>query len=100
MGYLDHMQVAHETGFQRKIKLLMQKAAIAIIGEDSQTAGHTERLAYAKTVLSGEASVLEFSIGVVTNTTVAGKIDTSADYDGDLEFVVNSMFNDFAGYDG
>ncbi len=100
MAVLDYMQVANEKGFQRKVKYYMQKAAIAILGEDSETTGHTERVAYASKILSGEASVLEFSVGVVTNTTIAGKIDAGTDYDSDLEFVVNSMFNDFAGYDG
>ena len=78
----------------------MQMAAIAVLGENSQTPGHTERVAYAKMVLNGTASVYEFAVGVVTNSTITSKIDTDADFDGDLEFVVNSMFNDFAGYDG
>lgn len=78
----------------------MQKAAIAILGEEGSTAGHAERVVYAKEILAGTASVYEFAVGVVTNSTIAGKIDAETDYDSDLEFVVNSMINDFAGYDG
>ena len=100
MGYTEHMETANDKGFQNKVKLLMQKASIAIIGESGSTAGHDERVTYAKKVLEGTASVYEFAVGVVTNTTIAGKIDSGTDYDSDLEFVVSSMFNDFAGYDG
>lgn len=100
MGVKEWMFEASGKGFQKKVKYYMQKAAIAVIGEDNTTAGHAERLAYAKKVLDGEASVYEFAVGVVTNTTISGKIDSATDYDGDLEFVVNSMFNDFAGFDG
>ena len=100
MAVIDWMQVANEKGFQRKVKYYMQKAAVAILGEDAQTAGHAERIVYASKILSGEASVYEFSVGVVTNATIAGEIDAQTDFDSDLEFVVNSMFNDFAGYDG
>lgn len=100
MAIINWMHEANEKGFQRKVKYCMQKAAIAILGEDGATTGHAERIAYAKKILNGEASVYEFAVGVVTNTTVSTKLDAGTDYDSDLEFVVNSMFNDFAGYDG
>lgn len=65
------------------------------------TEGHTERVAYAKEVLAGAASILEYAIGVVTNSTIATTIDGGGQpTDSDVEFVVNSMFSDFAGYDG
>jgi len=100
MPLKEWMHEANEKGFQQKIKYYMQKSAIAILGEESTTEGHTERVAYAKQILSGNASIYEYAVGVVTNSTIATKIDNGTDYDSDLEFVVNSMFNDFAGYDG
>lgn len=100
MGYTKYMSTAKDEGFQRKIKLCMQKAAIDVIGEDDQTPGHAERVIYAKKILGGTADVQEYSIGVVTNSTIQGKIDSQTNYDSDLQFVVESMFNDFAGYDG
>ena len=86
--------------FLRQVEYYMVKAAIAIIGEDSQTAGHTERVAYAKTILAGDADISTFAVGVSTNSTIATKIAAEQDYSGDLEFTVTSMFNDYAGYDG
>jgi hypothetical protein len=100
MGLLTRMHEAHEAGFQRKVKYYMQKAALAVLGEESTTKGHTERVAYAKKVLDGTASIYEFAVGVTTNSTIAAKLDAKSDYDSDLEFVINSMFSDFAGYDG
>lgn len=67
MAVTDYMAMANDKGFQRKIKYYMQKAAIAIIGGDSETAGHVERVEYAKKILSGAASIYEFAVAVVTN---------------------------------
>ena len=97
MGLREYAQTAEYDIFQKKIKVLMQKSAIAIMAEAADTASHTERVVYAKKILSGEASVSEYSYGVVTNSTIQGKIDNSTSYDSDLEFVVNSMVNAFAG---
>ena len=95
------MTSAHNTFFQRRVKYFMTKAATAIIGEESTTAGHTERLAFAKEILAGTANILEFAVGVTTNGTIAASIvDGTEVSDSDLEFTVNSLINDFAGYDG
>lgn len=92
---------ANDIGKQRRVKHFMQKAAIDVIGEAGGTPGHAERLVYAKLVLDGTASVSEYAKGVVTNATISASIDSGVDpSDSDLEFTVNSMFNDFAGYDG
>lgn len=101
MGAIECYQHAQKKDFQHKVKYYMQTAALAIIGEDGETAGHTERLAYAIDILSGDANIKEFSIGVVTNSTIAATINMGNEpSDSDIEFTVNSMINDFAGYDG
>lgn len=100
MSAVKCMGLAKNKGFQDRIKYFLTKSATAIIGEDSETAGHAERLIYAKQILSGEASVYEFAVGVVTNSTVAASIAADTDpSDNDLEFTVNSLINDFAGID-
>lgn len=100
MSAIECMRETNDNDFQKKVKYYMQKAAISVLGEEGSTAGHADRLVYAKKILAGEASIKEYCIGIVTNTTIAGKIAAAKNYDDDLEFVVNSMFSDFAGYDG
>lgn len=100
MGAIECYGKAISIDFKAKIKYFMQKAAIAIIGEDGGTVGHAERLVYAKLVLAGTASVEEFAIGVATNSTISTAINGGSEpTDNDIEFTVNSMINDFAGYD-
>ena len=102
MAAIDCMAKANDQGFQRRVKYFMQKAAVAIVGESESTDGHTERVAYATTILTGSASIFEVAIAVTTNSTIATAIGTNGGdpSDNDLEFTVNSLINDFAGYDG
>jgi len=85
--------------FQDKIKWHMYKAAIAVMAEDDATEGHAARIVYASKILDGSASVKEYALGVITNTTIKTAIDSDPvpDFDDDLEFVVSSLFNAFAG---
>jgi len=95
------MEWAESKGAQKRVEYFMKKAAIAIIGESGSTEGHAERVTYAKTVLGGNADVRGYAVGVSTNSTIATTITGGSDpSDNDLEFTVNSMINDFAGYDG
>ncbi len=80
-----------------KVKHEMQLAAIAVMAEDAVTASHAERVIYAKLILDGSASAEEYAIGVITNPTVNAHIIAGTDYTSDLAFVVQSMFNAFAG---
>ena len=100
------MAFANWDFFQDKVKFFMQKAALACLGEsvggdgEPTTEEHTVRVAYAKTVLAGTASVEQYSFAVSTNSTIATSLDAgSLPSDSDIEFTVNSMFNDMAGTD-
>ncbi len=97
MSFSQSMSEANDKGFQRKIKLSMQRAALAVMAESSETANHAERIVYAKKVLSGEASTFEYCVGIVTNAAIAADIAASDDYDSKIDFTVDSMFNAFAG---
>ena len=97
MAALSAMETARDAGFQERIKFFLKKAAIAVMAEALVTAGHTERAAYAKKVLDGDANVLEATQAVVTNATI--ETNGLASSDNDLEFTVNSMFSAFAGFE-
>ena len=98
------MLAARDEGWQRRVKFMTQKAALAVLGEPVGTAGHTERVLYANEVLDGTTNEYEYAVGVATNATILANITddggTSAVTDADLEFTVNSMFSDFSGFDG
>lgn len=88
--------LANEAGWKNRVKYYVIKAALAVMTEDVGTTNHTERVAYSKKVLAGTASFDVFSIGVLTNATIAASQDPAATTDNDLEFTVNSMFTSFA----
>ncbi|MBW2632255.1 MAG: hypothetical protein JRC90_10975 [Deltaproteobacteria bacterium] len=75
----------------------MQLAAVAVMSEAAETTNHAERVVYAKNVLNGSASISEVAIGVLTNATIKVHLAALTDYTDDLAFVVQSMFNAFAG---
>ena len=84
-----------------RIKFFMMRVATNVIGETSSTPGHAERKAYADKVLSGEANVQQMVCAVVTNYTIAAVIDNDeTPVDNDIEFTVNSLWDDFSGYEG
>jgi hypothetical protein len=94
--------IAQQTAFLRRVGYCLNKAAIAVMAEDAGTAGHAERVVYAKEVLDGTANVANAANAVVTNATLTTNGDLASPplfgiSDSDLEFTVNSMFNAFAG---
>ena len=101
MSAIKCMYEANEKGFQNRVKFFMQKAATAILGEDGATVGHADRIVYVKTILDGSASIFEMSIAVTTDSTIATAIEAETAFtDANIETAVNSLINDFAGYDG
>lgn len=108
MSSADCMAIANNGTFQQRVKYYMQRAAIAVMAEAPEHANHADRVAYARRVLdvTGStgmaASIAEYAIAVVTNSTIAATIaanplNQAAISDNDLEFTVNSMFDAFAG---
>jgi len=93
----DYWKYQKNKEFAGKVKFEMQLAAIAIMAEAAETANHADRIIYAKKILDGEASITEFCIGVLTNSTVKAHVVAGTDYTSDLAFIVQSMFNAFAG---
>ncbi len=90
-----YMTAALNGDIKDRIRYYMIKYAISVMAEDGGTAGHALRVAYAKKILDGTASITEYSIGVYTNGAIAA--EGLSPVDGDLEFQVNTIFNAFAG---
>lgn len=97
------MAAANDEGFQNRVKYYMQKGAAAVIGELNTTPGHVERKAYADGVFDGTESVFEMAVAVVTNGTIITNIGAQGGHtavtDADIEFTVNSLWDDFSGFE-
>lgn len=91
----DSMWVAKDQVFQSRVKYFLVKAAVSVMAEANTVDGHAQRVAYAGKVLDGTANVEQVAVAVMTNSTVAA--NGYAAPDGDLEFVVNSMFSALSG---
>ena len=83
--------------FQNKVRFYMVKAAVAVMAEANTVEHHGLRVAYATKVLNGTASGGAYSLGVSVNPTIKAHIDAGTEYDGDLEFTINSLFTAYAG---
>ena len=83
--------------FKGKVDYEMVAAAIAVMSEAADTANHTERVAYAKTILDGSAPKEPVYLGFATNATVKTHLESNTDYTGDLAYVAGALFDAYAG---
>ena len=94
--------IAADSGFQGRCLHALMTAAVNVMAEVNTTAGHPQRLAFARQVIGGSVSLLYVAHAVLTNTTISAESNaaTVPDFgipDGDIQFSVNSLFNAFAG---
>ena len=91
--------------FQAKVQYYMTKAAVAVMAEAYGGTGqptadeHLKRTDYAKKILSGEINITEYCRAVTTNSTITQKFLANQEFQSDLEYVVNSLYDAFAGID-
>ena len=71
-------------------------AAVAVTTENPTTENHAERMLFAKKILYGEISTYHLAYAVLTNPTIQAKIEAGEDYDGDLDYIVDSVYDSFA----
>lgn len=86
-----------DQAFREKVLFYLVKAAIAVMAEDASVDYHAQRVDFARQVLCNGASLDMYSLGVLANPTIKGKVDAGESYNSDLEFVVNSLFTAYAG---
>lgn len=89
--------VADNPAFIKRVEYFLVKAAIAVMNESEATVNHADRLIYASRALNSAVDFRPYALGVLANPTVAALADPATVTDNDLEFVVNSLFNAFAG---
>jgi hypothetical protein len=96
MSFTEQAALAADTSFQNRVRVAMTVAAVDVMGEakgQMTDSVYNKRQSFAYQVLSSSAGYLErFTWGVVANVAITG-----ASTDGDIQFTVNSLWNDLSG---
>ena len=99
----EYQLIAESDTFQSRVQIYMHKAAHAVYAEGGAVGNHALRIALADKILAGESDRVLWSYSCMTNSTLqtSGAVEDSNNLNGisdsDLEFVVNSVYNAFAG---
>jgi hypothetical protein len=95
--------IASDPNFQLACGMALETAAINVLAEDPTTSNHALRSRYAIQVVGGSANLRGVALAVLTNATIAAEANVSeptqqyAIPDSDIQFAINSIFNDLAG---
>ena len=96
----DLMVIATDAIFQRRVEYYLKQAAISVLSEAGSVTGHNARLVFAQKILSGQASIQDYSVGTVTVSGVASVADVAAaDYavtDSAVQSAVGGLYNAYA----
>lgn len=100
-GYImTSVQATHDSyediDYRRRVEYFMVKAAIAVTMEKTETTNHTERLEFAKKILTfPQRYVTSFAIAVLTDPTLLAAPTTEKIVDEDLEVSLNNVWDCF-----
>lgn len=96
MAFEDQAALAVDETFRLRVRVAVVTAAKDVMGEAKGSLTDTvfaKRQSFAYTVISNSAGYLDrFVWGVVSNAAITG-----ASSDGDIQFTVNSLWDDLAG---
>jgi hypothetical protein len=99
----DLNTIANDPTFQGRCMQALELAAVNVAAEGDAVAGHAQRAEYAKAVLAGEVTAPFVAKAVLTNAAIAAEANAqqlstgAAIPDGDIQFAINSLYNDLAG---
>jgi hypothetical protein len=95
VAYVDQAALADDETFRGRVRVAMVTAAINVMGEaketDDQIYGKRQALAYQVLTNSG-SYVDQFSWSVAANVAI-----TASSIDSDIQFTVNSLWDDLSG---
>lgn len=95
MAFLDQWSLANNEDFRKRIEVAIITAAVDINGETPSGNANIDgkRKALALSIINSPSSYVErFAKSVVTNVAISVSSN-----DGDIQFTVNSVWNDIAG---
>lgn len=103
-GFVNLRTIAEYGGFQSRVSYALVVAAVNVMAESAGTVNHAERVIYAKKIINGDYDLIDPSMAVLTNSTIAAESDSTIVSngsfnipDGDIQFAINSLFNALAG---
>lgn len=97
MTYAQQFALVDDSAFRGRIAMALVKAAQNIQTEPVETPNHAERLTYAVLILKNPGSMAwDFIYDVSSNVTIAAA-GATASADGDLDFVIATVWNTKAG---
>lgn len=93
---------AETPNFQRRIRYCLVKTAMAVLAESINTAGHADRVVYAKKIIGGGYDVIAAGLAVLTDTNLkaSGNLsnqDTFGLNDTEVQTAVDLQFSALAG---
>ena len=92
MAYRDQWNLATDDNFMRRVEVAMCGAAIAIQGESTGTANHTNRANYAKLVLNNPESYMPlFSMAICAYDSALAAASTDSAIQNDVNAVWNAL---------
>lgn len=93
--------IAQQQRFKDRVNFYVIKAASAVMIEDVGTASHAARVEFAVKVFSAAYNVNQYVFAVLTSVAALSKLSDVAGHNGvsdaELEPIVNSFYNAFAG---
>jgi hypothetical protein len=96
VSYTEQAALATDVSFQNRVRVAMITAAVDVMGESKGVmtdSVYNKRQSFAYQVLSNSGGFLDrFAWAVVANVAITG-----ASVDGDIQFTVNSLWNDLSG---
>lgn len=100
--FSDFGTIAKDANFQSRVNYALMVAAVNVYAEVTSTTGHPARLVFAKNVFAGNFNIFSTCLMVLTNATIAAEANAAttpgfAIPDADIQFTVNSLWNDLAG---
>lgn len=100
--FSDLGTIAKDANFQQRVGYALMVAGVNVYAESAGTAGHPARLAFALRVFNGTNNLQAACQMVLTNATIAAEANVAttpafAIPDSDIQFAVNSLWNDLAG---
>lgn len=96
MSFTDQATLAADTSFQLKVRVAVVTAAKDVMGEDKGSMSDTvfgKRQQFAFQVINSSLGYLDRFVWAV----VANPVITNASSDSDIQFTVNSLWDDLAG---
>jgi hypothetical protein len=100
MAFSDQAALAVDAAFQAKVRVALVTAAVDVMGEDKTGMsdakyGKRQALAYAVLQSGGASQTERFAWAVAANVAVS-----SGSTDSDIQFTVNSVWDDMSGVVG